>query len=196
MAWCAILLSLGAAGPVERAQSLPEEKGLIALDVSLRRQIDKTSCGAAALQSVTEYWGNKTADQRTIIRDFPPKDGREGFSLGEMKRIALGLGFKAFVVAGAESFLVKQLDLGRPVIVPVTLEYGKDEAQTLGITAGEYEKIREKHNLRYNHYLVIIGHGNDSFVALDPAKGIYKIGKKALEDIRAPHKRAALLIAL
>ena len=192
----AMAFALSAAGPVERVQSLPPEAQAAALDVHYHRQTKESSCGAAALHSVMEYWGDKTVQQASIIKDHPPANEREGYSLGEMKRIAQSLGFKAFVVAGAEGFLSRQLGLGRPVIVPVTLEFGKQEAQALGLTAEEYEKIREKHGLRYNHFLVIIGRSKDFFVALDPAKGIYLVDKNSLETMRAPHKDAALLISL
>ena len=185
-----------AASPVERVQTLPKEKVLLALDVKFHRQIGKNSCGAAILHSVLSYWGSKDADQRGLLKKHPPSSKEGDYSLGEMKRIAKGLGFKAYVVQATESFIKKQLRLGRPVIVPVTLEYGKEKLKSLGVGEEEYRKISEKHDLRYNHFLALIGLGKDSIVVLDPAKGIYLIDKKELERKRAPHKDAALLLAL
>jgi len=190
------MLILTAASPVDRVQALPGEDVTLALDVRFHRQIGKNSCGAAILHSVLSYWGSKDAGQRELLKKHPPKSEEGDYSLGEMKRIAEELGFKAFVVRASESFIEKQLRLGRPVIVPVTLEYGREKLESMGVGEEEYRRIREKHDLRYNHFLALIGIGKDSMLALDPAQGIYLIGRKELESKRAPHKDAALLIAL
>ncbi|MDH5509448.1 MAG: cysteine peptidase family C39 domain-containing protein [Nitrospinota bacterium] len=187
---------LVAASPVERVQTLPKEEVILALDIKFHPQIGKNSCGAAILHSVLSYWGSKDADQRDLLKIHPPSSAEGDYSIGEMKRIAKELGFKAYVVQATLSFIEKQLRLGRPVVVPVTLEYGKEKLKSMGVGEEEYSKISKKHDLRYNHFLAVIGMGKDSMVVLDPAKGIYLIEKKELERQRAPHKDAALLLAL
>jgi len=185
-----------AAAPVERIRDLPAKEELLALDVRFHRQITKHSCGAAILHSVLSYWGSREASQMGILRQHPPESEEGDYSLGEMKRIAIELGFKAYVIPADEDFIKKQLRLGRPVIVPVTLEYGRETLQSMGMGEEEYRKISEKHKLSYNHYLALIGMGEGSFVVLDPTRGIYLMDREQVARNRAPHKEAALLLAL
>ena len=172
-----------------------ESPNSIVLDVRFHRQVDKDyACGAALLHSVLSWWGAKTTQLR-ILTKYPPHDKKKGYSLGEMKRIVKKYSFKSFVVGGTAGFLQKQIDAGRPVIVPVKLQYDADELAKHGLSRADYDKVTKKYDLIYDHYLAVIGYGKNSFVVIDPARGIYKITVEKFEEIWGHHQNAALLIS-
>ena len=169
--------------------------GSILLDVTFHRQVEKNyACGAALLHSVLSWWGSKTTQLR-ILTKYPPNNKEKGYSLGEMKRIVKQYSLKSFVIGGTSDFIRKQIDAGRPVIVPVKLQYDADELAKHGLSSADYDKVTKKYDLVFDHYLAVIGYAKNSFVVIDPARGIYKIEIEKFEDIWRHHQNATLLIS-
>ena len=130
-----------------------------------------------------------------ILTKYPPHSKEKGYSLGELKRIAKKYSLKSFVVGGTAEFLRKQIDAGRPVIVPVKLQYDADELAKHGLSSEDYDKVTKKYDLVYDHYLAVIGYGENSFVVIDPARGIYEITVEEFENIWGLHQNATLLVS-
>lgn len=143
----------GCSGYVGSSRSIrPEElrsaPGWTAVhDVPLIQQVAEHDCGAAALAMVLAHYRPELAESAMALGA-----DNQRLSAKEMRDHARTLGFSAFVVEGAPSDLVFELEHGRPVIV--------------GMAKPSIEG-------RVAHYEVVIGiNATEQLIAtLDPAEG-------------------------
>lgn len=154
--------------------------------VNFVEQIDQTGCGAAVLSSVMAYWGiSKSYDY--IISKYPQRS-ELGYTLGELKQIASQQGLLSFSLIMNETNLIKQLEKGRPIIVPVKVflskfyEYLPNFTPFLGA-------------LKFSHYLVIFGFDNAGYWIMNPASGYSYLERDEFLKMWKEHKNAGLLIS-
>jgi len=147
-----------------RPEHNPSSATSIIDNVKLEKQSDKYDCGIAALVSVLDYW-NIEATQSVVSRDYPLRSGKEGYSMGELKKIAKDYDSQAFVLQGNKDFLREQILLGRPVIIPIFV-VGSWEVKLFG---------KRIYGDPYNHYVVAFGFSEDKIWVMDPDKGFKAI---------------------
>lgn len=153
-------------------------------DVRFEKQASKYACGIASLISVLDYWDIE-AEQSVLSEKYPYKYKGEGYSMRELKEIALKSGAQAFVLQGDKDFLKEQILLGRPIIVPVYMVTGW-RINILG------------HNVyggSYNHYVVVIGFSDNKVTLIDPDKGYRTIPERQFFKMWEVNEQMSLLVA-
>lgn len=153
-------------------------------NVRFEKQAGKYDCGIASLVSVLDYWDIE-AEQSVLSRTYPSNDENEGYSIRELREIALSSGAQAFVLQGDKDFLKEQLLLGRPIIVPVYMVTG----WTVNILGSNI------YGGTYNHYVVVIGFSGDKVTVVDPDKGYRTIPERDFFKMWEVNERMSLLIA-
>jgi predicted double-glycine peptidase len=171
-------------------------------------QRDGPACGAHALASVVNYWrGPGTMDGRTFFREHPPAHGM-GYSMAELLQIARSEGLLTSAVRMPEQGLVRELEAGRPVLVPVRVPsiYVQQrivpggQVPVLGLVRNSIiyraSRVSEFANLAMvNHYLLVVGHDGDRFVVLEPVMGYRTISFRRLERYRDAFDDAAIVFS-
>ncbi|MBI2193823.1 MAG: C39 family peptidase [Planctomycetes bacterium] len=147
------------------------------------RQTHDDSCGAACLSSVLAYW-DVPITEAEIVLHHPPRDPHlapgQGYTLLDLKRIAVSRGREAFVLSMAEDpagKLEAQVRKGRPVILavewPITENAGR-RVPVLGAAFREFLRSRQEGNPPLTrHFLVVFGIGRRAgeFLIMDPIVG-------------------------
>ncbi len=132
-------------------------------------------CGAAALTAVLGYWGQRTTPEqiRTALGHAPS----EGLQAGELTTYARKRGFDSYVFKGEVADLLSELRAGRPVIVGVAKQYGRDLLA---------------------HYEVVIGvhPASQMVLTLDPAHGWRKNSLAGFMTEWQPTGRVAIVVLL
>lgn len=165
------------------------------VNVKFEQQLSQLSCGLAVLVSVSRYWEIEL-DQMTLLHRYPPASEREGYSIGELKRIATESGSQAFGVAGDINFLQKHLTLGRPIIVPLEKKLKVMRwVESLPLIGSIYRALMDAAAPTYNHYVVVIGYRDDGLWIMDPDDGIVLVSTDEFIRMWKPLKQAALLVA-
>lgn len=162
--------------------------------VGFEEQAAPYSCGLAALVSVLKYWEIE-ADQRTLLEEHPPKTVESGYTIGELKEIAVLEGAHAFSFKADTAFLVKQLELGRPVIVPVVMRARSPKWEQVPVIGLSYRIVTSVFSRKVNHFLVICGLTEDGFWVMDPKLGFMEYTQNELEKMRTGMDFACLLAA-
>jgi ABC-type bacteriocin/lantibiotic exporter with double-glycine peptidase domain len=137
------------------------------------RQGEDHDCGPAALSAVLGYWGVRASAPDIEAALHVPRG--EGVSAGALKAYARARGFDAYVVHGALSDAVAELQQGRPVIVGMAKPYGAE---------------------RLAHYEVVVGIDPSArrVLALDPAEGWRKDDLAGFLDEWEPTGRVLLVV--
>lgn len=180
----------------------------LVLDVQHDRQTSGPSCGAHALASVVNYWrgpGAMTGD--ALYAEHPPADGM-GYSMTELLTLARGQGLLASAVAMPRAGLVRELEAGRPVLVPVRLPsiYVQQRAlpggdiPVVGLARNALisraGRVSEFGNLAMvNHYLLVVGYDADQFIVVEPVMGYRTISTERLERYRQAFQDAAIVFS-
>lgn len=160
-----------------------------ALEVPYVQQASPTDCGVAALASVMQYYQGPVHAQRALIERHPPASP-EGYSLGELRDIARAHDFAAFVIPADESFLRRQLNRSRPLIVPLQLQ-----GAVARLVGPEGDRGP---GAGYDHFVVVVGLDDErrKVITMDPARGPVELG---LDDFAARWEKlnhAVLLVGL
>ena len=189
---CALALSACAASGDARLYARQVEQG-IALAVPHVRQPSRTDCGVAALASVMEYHGGSAHSPRAL-RDRYPHASARGYSLGELREIALHHDFVAFVVPGDKAFVRRQLDRGRPLIVPLQV---RSSGGPLPVRLSD-RLLNRAPTEDFDHYVIVVGvdDARRRIIAMDPARGPLEIGFEDFAAAREPMDNAVLLVGL
>jgi hypothetical protein len=182
--------------------------GLV-LPVVHDRQTSAASCGAHALASVINYWrGPGVVTGNSIFAKTPPADLKTGYSLAELRDIAVQHGLLASAVRLTPDDLVGELEAGRPVLVPVLVPAVYVDARTLpgqgvpvigfmrDLVVARAGQISEwAHMGLVGHYVLVVGYEGDRFAIVEPVRGFRTISAKRLERYRAPYGDAALVFS-
>ena len=167
------------------------------IDLTFHEQITDYSCGAACLESVMEYWGTEV-DQEAMLDSTPPMNPATGYTVGELKDIALSRGLQAFAIIGNTTFLAGQIDKQRPIIVPIMITYNEyrfEFASRAPIVGPVYEAFRDNVVLEYSHFVLVFEVDEDSVRVVDPMYGTVRIPKERFESMWAKRENAMLLVA-
>ncbi|PZO55677.1 MAG: hypothetical protein DCF16_02060 [Alphaproteobacteria bacterium] len=180
----------------------------LVLAVEHDRQTRGPSCGAHALASVVNYWrGPGTLTGDALYHDHPPADGA-GYSMTELLTLARAQNLLASAVAMPQQGLIRELEAGRPVLVPVRLPSIYVQQRTLpggdipivGIARNTliYRAARtsEVGNLAMvNHYLLVVGYDEERFIVVEPVMGYRTISADKLERYRRAFQDAAIVFS-
>ncbi|MGE3250864.1 MAG: hypothetical protein AB7J28_05200 [Hyphomonadaceae bacterium] len=182
--------------------------GALVLPVVHDRQTSGPSCGAHALASVVNYWrGPETLVGDALYRDHPPS-APAGYSMAELVAFAREEGLLASAVRLPQDRIVAELESGRPVLVPVRLPSiyvqqrqlpGGDipvvgfARNTLIYRAG---RVQEWTRIAMvDHYLVVAGYEEGTFVVVEPVMGYRTISMDRLERYREHFNDAAIVFS-
>jgi predicted double-glycine peptidase len=189
----------------ERAVTSPQA---LVLPVVHDRQRAGPSCGAHVLASVVNYWrGPGTLDGQTLYRERPPAD-RMGYSMAELMQIARDEQLLVSAVRIPEQGLVRELEAGRPVLVPVRLPsiyvqqriWPGGDAPVFGVVRNSIiyraSRVSEFSRLAMvNHYLLVVGYDENRFVVVEPVMGYRTISFAKLERYRRGFQDAAIVFS-
>lgn len=181
----------------------------LVLPVVQDRQTARPSCGAHALASVINYWrGPESVSGEAIYHETPPADAA-GYSMAELLALADANGLVASAVRLDDAAILRELEAGRPVLVPVRLP--SIYVQNLALlpigdvplvnTAGAaimYRAGRVSEWTRFgmvDHYLLVVGHEDERLVVMEPVQGLRTIQKSRLERYRRPFQNAAIVFS-
>ncbi|MCP2680420.1 cysteine peptidase family C39 domain-containing protein [Maricaulaceae bacterium NA33B04] len=153
------------------------------LDMSFVRQQTPTACGAAALESITDYWGNPLR-QTFILEQFPPAQPDLGYSMGELRSIAESANFTVFGSLEQPSTVYSTVASGIPALIPVKkpYQYQKITDYTLGAIIRRNTVRAVVGQLYFNHYVVLIGVDQNFVYILDPQDGYRRLSRPLFEE--------------
>lgn len=180
----------------------------LVLSVVQDRQTEGPSCGAHALASVVNYWrGPGAVSGSALYRQTPPASP-SGYSMTELLALAHANGLLASAVEMPQPALIHELESGRPVLVPVRMPSIYVQQYTLpGARAPVIGLVRDSLINRagrvsemtrlsmVNHYLLVAGYENQTFVVLEPVMGFRTISFATLERYRRPFHDAAIVFS-
>jgi hypothetical protein len=173
------------------------------------RQINGMACGAHALASLTNYWlGSGHVSGAAIFASSPPADMTSGYSMAEILTLAAKQGLLASAVRLQPADVVRELEAGRPVLVPVRVpsvfvqgwQLPGANVPVLGFPAAfvmsrsaQLSEMTGKGML--NHYVLIAGYDGDTFVILEPVMGLRTISAERLARYREAFGNAAIVFS-
>lgn len=192
--------------PFESAVNAPSA---LVLPVVHDPQSTPASCGAHALASVINYWrGAGTVSGDAIYAASPPADIENGYSMAELAALANGAHLLASAVRLNLPDLIRELDNGRPVLVPVRIpsiyvqNRGLPETDAAlvdrasGLVMERLGRVSEMTNLALvDHYLLLVGYDRDRFVVVEPVMGYRTISFERLARYRRSFNDAALVFS-
>jgi predicted double-glycine peptidase len=181
--------------------------GLV-LPVIHDRQELPQSCGANALASIVNYWrGPETVSGQGLYAASPPADPR-GYNLNELLNLARAHGLLASAVRLDKEGIVRELENGRPVLVPVSLPAVYVERRVLPgentAVVGWVERtfvgrmgwiMEHTNTAMVSHYLVVAGYDAHHFVVVEPVRGYRTISFERFARYRAPYADASLVLS-
>ncbi|WP_395646479.1 hypothetical protein [Terricaulis sp.] len=183
----------------------------LVLPVVHDRQNSGPSCGAHVLASAINYWeGPNTVRGDDIFTGTPPADTTNGYSLAELIAMARARGLMASGVRLTQQDVVRELESGRPVIVPVMVP--SIYLQNRSVPGGDVPVIGTARNLfmsragrisewthlaLISHYLLVVGYQREDerFVVVEPVYGYRTISFDRLSRYRRPFHNAAIVMS-
>lgn len=180
----------------------------LVLPVAHDRQTNTAACGAHVLASVINYWrGEGTVTGDAIFAAHTP-ERPDGYSIAEVISLAQHYGLTASAVRLTHEDIIRELENGRPVLVPIRVPsvYVQNwslpgaNAPVLGlpssfITARVGQVSEWTGTAMVNHYVLVVGHGGDKFVVVEPVLGYRTIGFGRLGRYRRDFNNAALVFS-
>lgn len=173
------------------------------------RQINGIACGAHALASVTNYWlGPGHVSGADIFAANPPTDLQTSYSMAEILKLAGGQGLLASAARLQPDGILRELEAGRPVLVPVRVpsvfvqgwQLPGANIPVLGFPAAlvisrsaQLSQMTGQGML--NHYVLIAGYDGDTFVILEPVMGLRTISAARLGRYRKAFGNAAIVFS-
>jgi ABC-type bacteriocin/lantibiotic exporter with double-glycine peptidase domain len=188
-------------------RSLTSPEALV-LPVVHDRQTRGPSCGAHALASIVNYWrGEGVLSGDALFHETPPT-APAGYSMSELLTLARGAGLTASAVRLPEAAIIRELENGRPVLVPVRLPSVYVQQRTLpgadvpvvdiarNTLIYRAARVSELTRLAMvDHYLVVVGYHENTFVVVEPVAGYRTIRASKLERFREAFDNAAIVFS-
>jgi len=162
----------GAAVGVDE-QQLESEPGAVSVRVPLVRQLGDKDCGAAAVASILQFWGERVTQAEIRRATRTPPD--QPIAAGSLQEYLSRRGYENFLVKGTLGDLRNELKTGRPVLVGMLKPYvGK---QWLA------------------HYEVVTGISPRHVYTMNPGSGLERYPTEGFEREWQGSKRLTLVIA-
>lgn len=180
----------------------------LVLPVVHDQQTEGPACGAHALASIVNYWrGASTVDGSVLFREHRPQS-EAGYSMAEVVTLASEMRLQAAAVRLSEQDIVRELENGRPVMVPVRVPsifiqqrvLRTGDMPVIGLVTnamvGRAARASEWSGLaELDHYLVVVGYHDDTFVVVEPVMGYRTIRFNRLARYREHFNNAALVFS-
>jgi hypothetical protein len=181
----------------------------LVLDVAYDQQANRVACGALVLACVIRYWKpGDAAAGAAIFAGHPPADPVNGYSLQEIITLAKRHDLNASGVRFGPDDIIAELEKGRPVMIPVRLPSIYVQTHTFfdpdPVVIGQIKNIflgcvaflSSLTGLEMlSHYVLVVGHGPDRFVLLDPILGYRTISRSRLAGYRKAFADAAIVFS-
>lgn len=181
----------------------------LVLPVVHDQQTTGASCGAHALASVVNYWlGAGTVTGNQIFAATPPTNMEQGYTMAELTALAGSRGLLASGVRLNLPDLIRELENGRPVLVPVRIPSIYVQNRTVpgqeapiidlatDVAVQRVGRVSEVTNLAMvNHYLLLVGYDRDRFVVVEPVMGYRTITFERLARYRRDFDDAAIVFS-
>lgn len=181
----------------------------LVLPVVHDRQTSPVACGAHVLASVINYWeGPGTVTGEQIFAQTPPGDPTRGYTLAELMVHARERGLLASGVRLTDADIVRELENGRPVLVPVRIPSIYVQSRSVpgtntpvvGVAAGLLEGrigyVSElTHLAMVDHYVLVVGHDGADFVVVEPVMGYRVISFQRLDRYRRAFNNSAIVFS-
>ncbi|MGE0740061.1 MAG: hypothetical protein AB7O98_01870 [Hyphomonadaceae bacterium] len=178
------------------------------LAVAHDRQTEGPSCGAHVLASVIRYWKGDGAVTGAALYHQTPPASASGYSMSELLTLAHHNGLLASAVRLQHADAIRELEAGRPVLVPVRIPsvYLQDwslpgaNETVLGfpsrMVTTRVGRLSEWTGLAMiNHYVLIVGYEDETFVVLEPVLGFRTMTFDRLERYRRSFNNAAIVFS-
>jgi predicted double-glycine peptidase len=180
----------------------------LVLPVIHDRQTEGPACGAHALASIVNYWrGPGTLNGSTLFHEHQPQSPA-GYSMAEVTRLATDQGLLASAVRLSQQDVIRELENGRPVMTPVRIPsiyiqrrvLRTGDLPVIGLATnalvGRAARVSEWSRMALlDHYLVVVGYHDDTFVVVEPVMGYRTIRFDRLERYRRAFDDAALVFS-
>lgn len=180
----------------------------LVLPVAHDRQTNTAACGAHVLASVINYWqGEGTVDGNAIFASHTPA-APDGYSIAEVMGLAQQYGLTASAVRLTHEDIVRELESGRPVLVPIRVP--SVYVQNWSLPGANVPIVGLPANLittrvamvsewtdtaMVNHYVLVVGHDGDKFVVVEPVLGYRTISFDRLGRYRRDFNNAAVVFS-
>lgn len=166
------------------------------------------ACGAHALASVITYWNGAGAATGEAIFTATPPASKSGYSMAEIMALAQRAGLLASAVRLTAPLLVRELESGRPVLIPVRLP--SIYVQQRALPGGELPVVGVARNALIwraarvsefsrlalvDHYLLVVGYEDETFVVVEPVMGYRTISFTKLARYRRAFDDAAIVFS-
>jgi hypothetical protein len=180
----------------------------LVLPVVHDRQTLRPSCGAHALASAINYWRGPAVVTGDAIYARTPPVHPDGYSMAELMTIARGAGLMTSAVALSPEMIVRELERGRPVLVPVRVPsifvqrrvLPGGDAPVIGLArnalinrAGQVSEWTRA--AMVDHYLLVVGHSPEAFVVVEPVMGYRTLSIERFARYRRVFKDAAIVFS-
>ena len=184
-------------------------EGALVLPIVHDRQTSGASCGAHALASVVNYWrGAGAVSGDALFANSPPGNRETGYTHAELSVLASNNGLLASSVRLNLPDLIRELESGRPVLLPVRVPSifvqdrtlpGADQPlidRAADFAAQRVGRVSEMTNIALvNHYVVLVGYDRDRAVVVEPVMGFRTISFERLARYRRPFDDAAIVLS-
>ena len=198
-----------ASNSFEQFETPVSASGAFVLPVVHDRQTTGASCGAHVLASVVNYWrGAGTISGDALFAASPPANVEAGYSVAEL--VTLG-GQQGLVASGVRlnlPDLIRELEAGRPVLLPVRIPSiyvqdrtlpGADRAFVDRATDLAVQRVGAVSELTglavVNHYVLLVGYDRDRAIILEPVMGYRTISFERLARYRRQFDDAAIVFS-
>ncbi len=180
----------------------------LVLPVVHDRQTSGPACGAHVLASVVNYWkGAGTLDGQTLFDQRPPASP-SGYSMAELLTLAREHGLLASPVRLPQANVIRELENGRPVLLPVRLPsiyvqqrtFPGADVPVVGLARsamiGSAARFSEgAGTMMVDHYLLAVGYDGERFVVVEPVMGYRTISFARLARYREHFGNAAIVFS-
>lgn len=198
-----------ASNSFEQFETPVSASGALVLPVVHDRQTTGASCGAHVLASVVNYWrGAGTVRGDALFAASPPANGEAGYSVAELVALAGQHGLLASGVRLNLPDLIRELEAGRPVLLPVRIPSiyvqdrtlpGADRALVDRATDLAVQRVGAVSELTglavVDHYVLLVGYDRDRAIILEPVMGYRTISFERLARYRRDFDDAAVVFS-
>ncbi|MEZ5299094.1 MAG: hypothetical protein R3F11_00220 [Verrucomicrobiales bacterium] len=171
-------------------------RGFDYCDVKAVVREDPQQSGSAALSCVATYW-DRDASPEYLFNRHPP-ESREGYSIQQLRRMAIGEGLIAFALSMNDQPLEQlrsHIQKGRPVIVSAQLPGGRYFKRPLPILESIETDLMpgNPEDQTSRRFVVVAGEDSDELLLMDPAFGLVRVSKSAFLAWWGEEQYSALL---